>query len=352
MLYDLNIPWSPSTNSAELQRTLKFAFSLGYQVAALNQTIPSPILSPPDNQIPLLTPPPASHPQPSGTAPSSSAFPRGDKLPTILRRATIEVSDPKADHRLAAFSAEYDLVAVRPTTERAFSAACTDMSHFSFISLDLTTAHPFHFHHRTAMAAVSRGLLFEICYSQVLTASDDDGTGGRARSNFVANLMGLVRATKGRGLVLSSEARGPLDLRAPADVVNLFAVWGLNAEKGTEGLGVNPRSVVMNEGLKRRGFRGVVDIVRPAEGGPATAAWEKPEKDDKKPGKNKKKGGGGGGGKAAAGKADRGEQHKQGQKRSNGEVDRSSGDAATPAKKKQAKELPIVSPKETSKATR
>jgi len=41
----------------------------------------------------------------------------------------------------------------------------------------------------------------------------------------------------------------------------------LGPEKGTEALGVGARAVVVNEGVKRRGFRGVVDIVRPAEGG-------------------------------------------------------------------------------------
>lgn len=73
--------------------------------------------------------------------------------------------------------------------------------------------------------------------------------------------MGIFRATKGRGLVISSEARSVLGVRAPADVVNLMAVWGLAREKGEEGLGVNPRGVVVNEGLKRSSFRGVVDVV-------------------------------------------------------------------------------------------
>ncbi len=73
--------------------------------------------------------------------------------------------------------------------------------------------------------------------------------------------MGIFRATRGRGLILSSEARDVLGVRAPADVVNLMVVWGLRRERGEEGLGVNPRGVVVNEGLKRSSFRGVVDVV-------------------------------------------------------------------------------------------
>jgi len=89
----------------------------------------------------------------------------------------------------------------------------------------------------------------------------------RARANFIGNLQSLLRATKGRGIVISSEARNALGLRAPADVVNLLAVWGLGPEKGMAGMREGARGVVVNEGVKRRGFRGVVDIVRPAEGG-------------------------------------------------------------------------------------
>ncbi|KAG4216719.1 hypothetical protein PC116_g34800, partial [Phytophthora cactorum] len=56
-----------------------------------------------------------------------------------------------------------------------------------------------------------------------------------------------------------------MSLRGPADVVNLLAVWGLPTDRGMEALGVNPRGVVVNEGIKRSGFRGVVDIMNVAE---------------------------------------------------------------------------------------
>lgn len=116
------------------------------------------------------------------------------------------------------------------------------------------------------MAAVHRGTRFEICYSQAFL-SGNTVDAQRARSNFIGNVLGLLRATKGRGIIVSSEAKSALGLRGPADVVNLLAVWGLGPEKGTEALGTVPRAVVVNEGVKRRGFRGVVDIVQTAPGG-------------------------------------------------------------------------------------
>lgn len=82
-----------------------------------------------------------------------------------------------------------------------------------------------------------------------------------ARRNFISNCLGILRATRGRGLVVSSEARGVLGVRAPADVINLMAVWGLGRERGMESLNVNPRSVVENERIKRTSFRGVIDVI-------------------------------------------------------------------------------------------
>ncbi|KAK2061909.1 PHP domain-like protein, partial [Colletotrichum caudatum] len=252
MLYDLNIPWSPTTDPADLSRTISFASSLGYTVLALNHTITPPIPSQISNPLPKLPPSTASA---AAAAAPSQPQQKGPR-PTVLHRATVLLSDPSQNYRLAALAAAYDILAVRPTTEKAFQAACLSMAEPSLISLDLTQHFPFHFRPKPLMAAVSRGVRFEVCYAQVLAAPD-----ARARAAFVSNLASLVRATKGRGVVVSSEARSALGLRAPNDVVNLLAVWGLASEKGTEALGANPRGVVVNEAIKRSGFRGVVNVL-------------------------------------------------------------------------------------------
>ncbi|EFQ27830.1 RNase P subunit p30 [Colletotrichum graminicola] len=249
MLYDLNIPWSPATTPADLSRTISFASSLGYTVLALNHTITPPIPSQITNPLPKF---PSSASAAAPSQPPQQKSPR----PTVLHRVTVVLSDPSQNYRLAALAAAYDLLAVRPTTEKAFQAACLSMAEPSLISLDLTQHFPFHFRPKPLMAAVSRGVRFEVCYAQVLGAPD-----ARARATFISNLASLVRATKGRGVVVGSEARSALGLRAPNDVVNLLAVWGLASEKATEALGANPRGVVVNEGIKRSGFRGVVNVL-------------------------------------------------------------------------------------------
>lgn len=267
MLYDLNIHWTPQTPASELERTLKFSASLGYNVVAINHTFSAPIPSQINNPIPQLGPVHSSFPQHSHNHQTSSSSadpatpaggngPTNNKLPTTLRRATVVVSDPATNYRLPSVAAAYDIVACRPTTDKAFAAACTTMSEISMISLDLTQFFPFHFKPKPCMAAVNRGVHFEVCYSQLVASADQ-----RARGVWIANASELLRATRGRGIVLSSEAKGAGSLRAPADVINLLAVWGLGPEKGLDGLSVRPRAVVVNEGLKRRAFKGVVDIV-------------------------------------------------------------------------------------------
>lgn len=104
----------------------------------------------------------------------------------------------------------------------------------------------------------------------------------------------MIRATRGRGIFISSEAKTALGLRAPADVVNLLSVWGLGNEKGMEGIGTIPRSVVVNEGIKRNGFRGVIDIVQVAERDPSEVSQNEkgqPHQGSKKQKSQKRKGG-------------------------------------------------------------
>ncbi|KAM5343021.1 hypothetical protein ACJ41O_013987 [Fusarium nematophilum] len=258
MLYDLNIAWAPSTTEDQLLQLLTLSASLGYAAVALNHTLTLPFPADPVAPFPNIT--------------SSS------KLPNVLHRATLPLADPAAsNYRLPSLVAAYDILAIRPLTDKAFQNACLTLD-VPLISMDFTQHFQFHFRPKPCMAAVTRGVRFEICYSQALAADT------RGRSNFISNVTSLVRATRGRGIIISSEAKDALSLRAPADVVNLLNVWGLSSEKGMQGLGAIPRSVVVNEGIKRSGFRGVIDVVQVAK---REGEQEKPSDGAGKKNKNK-----------------------------------------------------------------
>lgn len=84
---------------------------------------------------------------------------------------------------------------------------------------------------------------------------------GEQRRNLIGNATQLVRATRGRGIVISSEAGRALACRGPWDVVNLGAGWGLGRERGVEALGREARGVVVAAEMKKSSYRGVVDVV-------------------------------------------------------------------------------------------
>lgn len=128
-------------------------------------------------------------------------------------------------------------------------------------------------------AAVARGIRFEICYGPGVT-----GSGLEARRNLIGNATALIRATRGRGIIVSSEARRALGVRAPWDVINLACVWGLSQERGKEAVCEEARKVTALAKLKRTSWRGIVDVVH---GGDKPTTVEQPGK-NKKTTSNKK----------------------------------------------------------------
>lgn len=110
------------------------------------------------------------------------------------------------------------------------------------------------------------GIRFEICYGGGVLNADGGTHGyadtvGMARRHLIANATALVRATSGRGIILSSEAVRALGCRGPWDVGNLATGWGLSGERGREAIGREARAVVVRSASMREGWRGVVDVV-------------------------------------------------------------------------------------------
>ncbi|KAF2435737.1 PHP domain-like protein [Tothia fuscella] len=260
MYYDLNLLWSPK--ALELQRNISFLAELGYNVIALNHIQSGKL--PADISCPI---------------PATLPFPLPPNV-QILRRSTLVVTDTSQNHRIKDFndaSSGYDILAIRPTDEKSFQQACWSLD-CDLISLDLTLRYPFHFKHKVLLDAVNRGVRIELCYGPGITSMDKT-----ARKQLIENATAIIRATRGRGIVISSEATSALQCRAPTDIVNLATVWGLGQERGVEALTREARSVVVAAQFKRTSYRGVVDVIY---GG------EKPIKekvDKKEKGKQKRK---------------------------------------------------------------
>lgn len=207
---------------------------MGYTTVALSQTVSGKL-------PPNLTPP---------TAPANA--PKSLKL---LTRLNLILSDPSQNQRLTSLTQAYDLVALRPTNEKSLLNACTNLE-CDLISLDLSERFPFHFKFKMLSAAIERGIRLEICYGPGIT-----GGGLDSRRNLIGNAMSLIRASRARGIIISSEARRALGIRAPWDVINLACVWGLSQERGKEAICEETRKVTALAKLKRTSWRGAIDVV-------------------------------------------------------------------------------------------
>lgn len=180
--------------------------------------------------------------------------------------------------------------------------------------------------------AIQAGKRLEICYSTGLMGD------AKCRVNLISNATQLIRATKGRGLLMSSGGEGggggrmaasaAAGLRGPWDVINLAAVWGLGQERGFEAMSKEPRGIVVRGKLKRTGYRGAVDVIYGGE--KPAAAFGKDAKEAAGKGKQKWKQGG---------QHKKDENQQQGQKRkAEGEVP-SSESGEQPMSKRQQKKL-------------
>ncbi|KIW07847.1 uncharacterized protein PV09_01763 [Verruconis gallopava] len=244
MYYDLNVPWSSTTKDAELQRKIAFLVELGYQVLALNNTIA------PDSK--------------SGKLPQDMSCPIPRTLPfpvpaktQILRRLTLVINDHTQNHRLKDLvspNSGYDIVAIRPVDEKTLQAACLNLD-CDLISLDLSARYFFHFQYKMFAAAVARGVHIELCYGPGILGTAEQ------RRMLIQNAAALIRVTRGRGLIISSECHDIMACRGPADIVNLAAVWGLGQERGVEAVTTEARKVAVNSRFRRSSYRGVVDII-------------------------------------------------------------------------------------------
>lgn len=230
--HDLNVCYT--NNAAVSSQTLALLAELEYRVVALSISITSKL---------------------------PSDLPKVDlktiKVPnslTVLSRLTLTINDNAQNHRINSLSNFYDLVAVRPTDDKTFALCCSSLE-CDLISFDFSSRVNFPIKFKTVASALQRGVRFEICYSPGIVGGND------ARRNLISGAAALIRATRGRGIILSSEASSALGLRGPWDVINLANVWGLSQERGKEAICEEAGRVVTLASIKRISFRGVVNVI-------------------------------------------------------------------------------------------
>ncbi|CAM6093465.1 unnamed protein product [Calypogeia fissa] len=151
----------------------------------------------------------------------------------------------------------YDIIAVRPTNQKAFNQACTN-SEVDIISLDLSQKLPFRLKMPIVKAAVERGVYFEICYGRTIFDP-------KARRELFANAQMLLAATRGRNIIVSSGARRALELRGPNDAANMSTFFGLKLESAKAAVSRNCKAVLMRGVMRKATHRDAIHITHTTE---------------------------------------------------------------------------------------
>ncbi|KAJ2616566.1 RNA-binding RNA processing protein rpp1 [Coemansia sp. RSA 1365] len=252
---------------ARVSQTIEQARVFGYSVVALNQTVQGRLT--PEHlavwkSAPVFKNAVLGWDCKTGARTGEGAagrVPRG-KI-RILRRVTAVIADAAHGHALGSSGPtanEYDVVAVQPASEKIMLAACSGVwDAVDMVALDMGARWGFFAKHKTVGQALANGLSLEIAYRPALA---DAAT----RQQWVSNAAGVVRATRGRGLVWTSGARQALELRTPYDIANLGEALQLNGDLSKRGLSANARAVLMH-GFTRADTQRAVAAVRrlPAE---------------------------------------------------------------------------------------
>ncbi|KAG4306497.1 hypothetical protein PORY_000485 [Pneumocystis oryctolagi] len=234
-MYDLNVLWHGSgVSEIEMKKMIIFLSELGYSTIALNYMVYGKIGKKIVNPI-------------------RSDIVQCQKPMRILSRVTVVLDEGSQNYNLYSATNTFDILAVRPTSEKTFNHACTSMD-VDIISLDMSQRLPFYIKHSIVGVAITRGIRLEICYASGISDAN-------CRKHLICNASALVRATRGKGIVISSEASNLMFCRSGYDVINLSTFWGLSQEKGRSALGKEAKSVIIHGEARKNPTKGVIKVV-------------------------------------------------------------------------------------------
>ncbi|GAA5968624.1 hypothetical protein JCM11641_007704 [Rhodosporidiobolus odoratus] len=173
-----------------------------------------------------------------------------------------------ANSTAALYPPQTTLLSVTPTSLTSFSHVALSLSPPSAFSptliiLDpsLSPRLPFPLK-RGLISSLSRaGVRFELILRGV-TRQDEPGEqpgeAGKRRRNWIAGAREVVRATEGKGVVISSGAHKAGEMRGSEDLINLCSLIGLPPAAAKDTLTVNPQRAVLRGLSLRQTYRGVL----------------------------------------------------------------------------------------------
>lgn len=229
MYYDLNIPHESATTPY-----LKRLHELGWGAVAINYTF-------------------------AGKPPREPcSYAKNQNVPIRqYTRLTLVLNDPQQNAGLTntEIIRSFDIIAVRPTTDRTFQIACQSLD-VDIISLDLSDRLAFNIKHGLVREAVARGVIFEVSYGPSISAPI---AGGKRRA-ALSSVMHLTRVLgKAKGLLVTSgPTAGEFGLRAPHCVRNWLEMVGVKPDSSLCGTVDNAVRVVRHAGDRKWSVKGAI----------------------------------------------------------------------------------------------
>ncbi|KAI5960368.1 RPP1 [Candida pseudojiufengensis] len=257
MTYDLNIPWPSNDYQTQptqqqltnLKNTIITNLQVGKTSQCINFTINESIKIPLNEQNKI-------NPIPIKQL-LEELKPRFPNL-RLFSRITLSINDTSKLQSITKLQNSFDIISIQPLTEKALQQTALNVE-CDLISLNLSQKFPFFLKYKTIGNGIQRGLKYEINYSQLIGGSagyqDNNISVNLIKKNWFNNVLQLIRSSRSRGLVVSSGAQNPLQIRNNNDILILLGTLGLDKSRAKSCITTNPESVLITGRLKLKSYK-------------------------------------------------------------------------------------------------
>uniref|UniRef100_A0A915KLD6 Ribonuclease P protein subunit p30 n=1 Tax=Romanomermis culicivorax TaxID=13658 RepID=A0A915KLD6_ROMCU len=255
---DLNLIYDSSNPKATLE-CIKKALALGFDAIAVNvELLDYDTVSKDDNQQQKHSNKKKKTNNSTMTIPSPPQFTLdlGDgtaKKLKLYSRLTLGLADTSQVHNILKMPVveKYDVLCIYPKTDEMFNTIIKKLE-VDMITIEITQRANWISRKNLVQMAIEKGITFEITYSPALMDSS-------VRRDCFANGRDLHRASKGKGLILSSKASKPIEIRSPFDVANMGLLFGLTSEQSGRAVSSNALNLLLHA-ESRKTVKGVMNV--------------------------------------------------------------------------------------------
>lgn len=230
---DVNVPFCEQN---ELVKKIKFAEKLGYEGVAINYELPELLLEAKKgkkDKVSVKSPDEIRVKEDvlkAAIGPTRKPFQQ-------LTRISVVLSDVSQSYIIQnATVRSFDIIAVKPTSEKTFQQACSVLN-VDIIIIEVLEKLAFQLKRNMLNVAIRRGIHFELQYSHAIRDVS-------LRTYLISNAQKLVFWCKGKNIILSSGCQKAMEIRGPFDVANLGILFNMNENQAKDAVTNNCRALL------------------------------------------------------------------------------------------------------------